>query len=134
MSKRSFLLAIPLALGLTAVTARADIFIYEGNNNDAFPVDNVIFNTANAVNEGTTVVGETNQGGQLVYFTGTETLTAEGGIGQATIDALDGRFESLLISLTPPPPDQTQVYRSIVFDVAVTGMSGPLTINVYEPG
>lgn len=64
---------------------------------DLNPDENVLFNRDTLVREGNPVQGITNQSGLIVNFSSNENLRVSG--GQARLDAVDGAFSLLTISL-----------------------------------
>ncbi len=122
-----------------AQPARADIITFFDNPNGyqsalneyGITDENVLFNTANAINGPATIVrGETNQSGVLINVEGTEPLTATGGFGQATVDAADGSFDYFRIY----PQLSTLSFQSLFFDIdAVNSLQGtPVTFTTLE--
>ena len=80
---------IMVAMGLSIATVcQADIIFTLGNNPQP-DEENILF----VDDTGTTVFGTTQDSGLDVFFTGTETLVANG--GQARIEAEDGSFNFL---------------------------------------
>jgi hypothetical protein len=94
--------AAVLACGIAAAPAQADIILNTGLVGGSGDVSNVVFNPCGlGSSTGTTVQGCLNTDpSRLVNFTSSETLTvAEGGGGQADINAVDGSFDNVVISL-----------------------------------
>jgi hypothetical protein len=94
--------AAVLACGLAAAPAHATIILNTGLVGGSGDVSNVVFNPCGlGSSTGTTVQGCLNTDPNVrVNFTSNETLTVtEGGGGQADINAVDGSFDNIVISL-----------------------------------
>lgn len=126
------LLAAAALCGLHAAGSAAVVF-NTGNNNTG--TANVVFNPCAAeVILGTTVSGcLNNDNSTYVTFTGSEPLSVNGG-GQASIEAVDGAFDNLLIQMA----SATQGFTKIVFNVNTDALdpTGQITItaNLFAPG
>jgi hypothetical protein len=116
----------------SAAPAQADI-IYFFNNPGGFSpalnthsiVDaNVLYNDPSLTLTGNPVEG-TTQGNLVVKFLSDENLIANG--GQATIKAVDGAYDNLLIDLA----DATKYFRSISFNLDPS-VAGEVTFTVVD--
>jgi hypothetical protein len=100
-----------------AVPGWADIVIATGNNPQTD--ENVLFNETGLAQTGLTVQGITNNSGFIVDFEGTESLNTPSA-GQARIEADDGGFTDLAISLNDP----TASFTSLILNINLVNISG----------
>jgi hypothetical protein len=130
-SKKSILrfLMLMLAGSAAVIPARADLIISTGISGGNQYTGNVVFNDPlqDLLGPALWVRGHI-QNGASVDFLGKENLIANG--GQAQIDAQDGGFQSLLISLTDPPGG---TFTKAIFDLDASA-AGHVTIQATELG
>lgn len=119
------------AATLLPLVATAGVIFSTGNTPGG---DNVVFNPCAAeVTSGTTVSGclNTDQS-TYVTFTGTESLTVNG--GQARVEAADGAFNSLLIQMASATLGFTQIVFNINTDSTDPTGSIAILANLFSPG
>lgn len=118
------------AIAFAPTQARAEFLFFpeegsfnaELSNQGLNPDENVLFNDDSLILIGNPVQGITNRTDTIVTFTSNETLVGSG--GQASLDSLDGEFETLTISIEDASFQSLQLNPFIVkkFD-------GMLTLN-----
>lgn len=130
-SRKSLLgvMVLMLAGSAAIVPAHADLMITTGISGGNQGTDNVVFNDPSKDLLGAALLVRGHiQNGASVDFLGLEKLIANG--GQAQIDAQDGGFLSLLISLTDPPGG---TFTKAIFDLDAS-LDGNVTIKATELG
>lgn len=122
------LTAVAVALSLASGLAHADIMFLEGNNPQQSGEENILFNGAGTISgPALTVTGRTNQSDVLVAFTSTENLVTPAN-GQARVDAADGAFTDLTVSLL-----NGGTFGDLIFNLnAVQGDTGTAVITVHQ--
>ncbi len=116
ISRFAIALAAFVVLGVAAVPARADIAIFAGNVPQTD--ENVLLNTGA---NGNPIFGTTNQTGLQVRFASNENITSPS-MGQARIEAVDGAFTTLTVSVGSAFPS-TGSFTSLILnlDASVNG-------------
>lgn len=124
--KKSLVTAVT-ALSLVSGIAHADIIFLLGNNPQPNE-ENILFNGPGTISgPALTVTGRTNQSDVLVAFTSTENLITPAS-GQARVDAEDGAFTNLIVSLL-----NGGTFGDLIFNLnAVQGDTGTALITVHQ--
>jgi hypothetical protein len=97
---------------LVVANANATLIIQPSLQGGNLQSDEVLFNQAGLLDNGTLVQGITNQSNKIVDFQGNENLSTPPS-GQARIEAADGSFNFLEISLNDP----TIGFSTLIFNI-----------------
>ncbi len=129
--KKTFLAGLAIGtmmLGMTGA-ANATITTYDSLYGGSGDVQNVLYNDVGDINTGMMVTGHLNQSGEVVNFTGNETLTTPA-IGQARIEAVDGAFTWIQIALADP----TKGFEKIQFNIDFLNADpdGTVQLSFYD--
>ncbi len=122
------LTTVLLVAGMTAISAaaQATITITQGVTGGSGDVDNILFNDDSLTLLGNPVTGLT-QSGALVTISSDEVLMVNAQ-GQATVNAIDGSFDDIMIELTDPFALKVQ-FQVNIFG---TGTIGDIKITMYD--
>jgi hypothetical protein len=125
MRKWLLILLAVFGVALPSISG-ANLIISTGLVGGSGDVENVLFNEPGLIATGSTVQGITNISDSIVNFTSNETLSTPP-LGQARIEAQDGFFDYLAISMNDP----SQGFAKLQFNIN-SAFDGTVTFSIED--
>jgi len=125
MRKLLLIILAVISIALPSISG-ATLIISTGLVGGSGDVENVLFNEPGLIATGSTVQGITNISDSIVNFTSNETLSTPP-LGQARIEAQDGFFDYLAISMNDP----SQGFAKLQFNIN-SASDGTVTFSIED--